>query len=201
MNLNNLDTALNYDCWLWFPRGSHFSWELPNTSRSISSLQTIWSCHSRKLYPKEKEKLLRMAAQLIWRAKTTLSSVKLRWLTTLCSARTGLIFTRHQEGTQQGGWTKTAKQKWVFDTMCRHAGFWLGELAGQVSRGSEAREALGGESCSVHFRCMFCIFSLSVLLLLLFASFAVLFNCPYPDPRDFAFFFPFSSPSQWGKGR
>ena len=35
----------------------------------------------------------------------------------------------------------------------------------------------------------FCIFFLSVLLLLLFASFAVLLNCPYPDPGAL----PFSS--------
>ena len=38
--------------------------------------------------------------------------------------------------------------------------------------------------------CCFCIF-LSVLLLLLFSSFAVLLDCPYPDPRVL----PFSSNS------
>jgi len=44
------------------------------------------------------------------------------------------------------------------------------------------------------FRYLFYIFFLSVLLLLLFVSFTVLLNCPYFDPRVFAFFFPFSSP-------
>jgi len=45
----------------------------------------------------------------------------------------------------------------------------------------------------MHFAVLFCIFSLSVLLLLLFFSFAVLLNCPYPDPRVFTFFFSFHS--------
>jgi len=36
-----------------------------------------------------------------------------------------------------------------------------------------------------------CTFFLGVLLLLLFTSFAVLVNCPYPDPQVF----PFSSHS------
>jgi len=31
--------------------------------------------------------------------------------------------------------------------------------------------------------------------------FAVLLNCPYPDPPVFAFFFPFSSTPQWGEGQ
>jgi len=35
-------------------------------------------------------------------------------------------------------------------------------------------------------------------LLLLFASFAVLLNCSYPNPPVFAFFFPFSSAPQQG---
>jgi len=45
------------------------------------------------------------------------------------------------------------------------------------------------------------IFSLSVSLLLLFPLFAVLLNCPYPDPPVSASFFPFSSARQWGEGR
>ena len=46
-----------------------------------------------------------------------------------------------------------------------------------------------------------CVFSLSVSLLLLFPLFAVLLNCPYPDPPVSACFFPFSSPPWWGEGR
>jgi len=45
------------------------------------------------------------------------------------------------------------------------------------------------------FHCLFRIFYLPVLLLL-FTSFAVMLNCPYPDSRVFATFFPFSSPPQ-----
>ena len=58
--------------------------------------------------------------------------------------------------------------------------------------------ALGSERVAL---CMplFCVFFLSVLLLLLFALFAVLLNCPYPDPPVL----PFSShsPAQRGGGR
>jgi len=57
-----------------------------------------------------------------------------------------------------------------------------------VSRSSGADGVWGGESCSVHFAVLFCIFSLSVLLLLLFPLFAVLLNCLYPDPRVFCLF-------------
>ena len=46
-------------------------------------------------------------------------------------ARTGLIFTRIQEGTQPGGggWPHLAKQSPVFHTMWCHAGFWWGRMA------------------------------------------------------------------------
>jgi len=37
--------------------------------------------------------------------------------------------------------------------------------------------------------------------LLLFPLFAVLLNCPYPDPPVSASFFPFSSARRWGEGR
>jgi len=36
--------------------------------------------------------------------------------------------------------------------------------------------------------------------LLLFPLFAVLLNCPYPDPPVSACFFPFSSAPRWGEG-
>jgi len=42
---------------------------------------------------------------------------------------------------------------------------------------------------------------LSVSLFFLFPLFAVLLNCPYPDPPVSACFFPFSSAPQWGEGR
>jgi len=46
-----------------------------------------------------------------------------------------------------------------------------------------------------------CVFFLSVSLLFLFPLFAVLLNCPYPEPPVSACFFPFSSTPQWWKGR
>jgi len=98
-----------------------------------------------------------------------------------------------------------AKQNRVFDTMCRHAGFeGEGGRVGPRQGGGwwwlRSTWSIGHRELLCAFHILFGIFSLSVLLLLLFASFAVLSNCPYPDPRVFAFFFPFSSIAQWGKG-
>jgi len=48
---------------------------------------------------------------------------------------------------------------------------------------------------------LFChVFSFSLSLLLLFPLFAVLLNCPYPDPLVFCLFF-FRSPPHPGGGR
>jgi len=46
-----------------------------------------------------------------------------------------------------------------------------------------------------------CVFPLSVSLLFLLPLFAVLLNCPYPDPPVSACFFPFSSTPRQGEGR
>jgi len=46
-----------------------------------------------------------------------------------------------------------------------------------------------------------CVFSSSVPLLFLFPLFAVLLNCPYPDPPVSACFFTFSSAPRWGEER
>ena len=66
----------------------------------------------------------------------------------------------------------------------------VGELAegGRESRLGTAL-GIGWWELRSAFRCLFCVFSLSVLLLL-FTHFAVLLDCPYPDPWVFAFFFP-----------
>jgi len=60
---------------------------------------------------------------------------------------------------------------------------------GEVNHCSRARWAWGGERQLLCVFPCFCTFFLLVLLLLLFASFDVLLNCPYPDPQ----IFPFSS--------
>jgi len=90
-----------------------------------------------------------------------------------------------------------AKQSRVFHTMCHHAGFRWGVAGrGELSRGSGAQrwEWLSG-LCG-----LCCVFSLSVSLLLLFPLFAVLLNCPYPDPPVSACFFPFCSAPWQGEG-
>jgi len=85
--------------------------------------------------------------------------------------------------------------------MCHHAGFrWGGELGGGNSWLGSAAEAVV-ESSSVVQSVLFCVFPLSVLLLFLFPLFAVLLNCPYPDPPDSACFFPFSSAPRRGEGQ
>jgi len=91
-----------------------------------------------------------------------------------------------------------AKQSRVFHTMCRHAGFqWGGVGWRELTRGSGARGGGAGERlCGLCGLC--CIFSSSVSLLFLFA---VLLNCPYPDPPVSASFFPFSSAPRQGEGR
>jgi len=94
-----------------------------------------------------------------------------------------------------------AKQSRVFHTMCRHAGFWWGgRCGGTHSRlGSAWRPSCPGERVCCASLCR--VFSLSVSLLFLFPLFAVLLNCPYPDPPVSASFFSFSSACRRGEGR
>jgi len=76
-----------------------------------------------------------------------------------------------------------------------------GELGGGKAVAAwECMAVAGGESCSLHSAVLFCAFSLSVSLVLLLPWFAVLLNCPYPDPLIFACFFPFSSTPQQEAG-
>jgi len=112
-------------------------------------------------------------------------------------AMTGLIFTRRQKGTQPG-WPNWPK-KMEYSIPCK---VMLGGGAGrrEVKSGSGVRRASDSESCSVHFAVCFVYFLLSVLLLLLFASFAVLLNCPYPDPRVLSIFFHSSPHPSGGSG-
>jgi len=58
-----------------------------------------------------------------------------------------------------------------------------GEMDGRKSvAAQEHAAAVGGESCSLRSAVLCCVFSLSVSLLFLFPLFAVLLNCPYPNP-------------------
>jgi len=86
--------------------------------------------------------------------------------------------------------------------MCHQAGFWWKGAGGRkLSRRSGGHSGgLVGESGSVLLVCfVYSPFSLS--LLLLFPLFAVLLNCPYPDPPVSACFFPFSSAPRQGEGQ
>jgi len=108
-----------------------------------------------------------------------------------------------QGGTQPGGLTQPGQTEPGIP--CHVPSCWVpvgGELRGRNSLTARERvAALGGESGSVDSCCLCRVFSLSVPLLFLFPLFAVLLNCPYPDPQVSACFFPFSSAPQWGEGR
>ena len=123
----------------------------------------------------------------------------IHWIPVLGLARTGLIFTRSQEGTQPDRPTQTGQTEQGIRYHVPPC--WVpggGAGWGEGSYGSGACGAPGGESCSVHFTVLFCIFFLSVLLLLLFISFAVLLNWPYPNPWVFALFSSHSPPHPSG---
>jgi len=72
---------------------------------------------------------------------------------------------------------------------------------GRQLRFWSVRRWAGGESSFERSAVLFCVFSLSAFLLLLFPLFAVLLNCPYPDPPVFACFFLLSSAPQQGEGQ
>ena len=69
--------------------------------------------------------------------------------------------------------------------------------AGSQSRLGSARRRRSGRTALQPV--LFCVFPLSVSLLLLFPLFAVLLNFPYPDPPVSACFFPLSFAPRWGE--
>jgi len=84
--------------------------------------------------------------------------------------------------------------------MCRQAGFWWGGAERrELTRGSGERGGGAGEQLS-GLCGLFCVFCLSVSLLFLFPLFAVLLNCPYPDPPVFCLFLSILLRSLAGRG-
>ena len=118
-------------------------------------------------------------------------------------ARTGLIFTGIQEGAQPGGLTQPqpgqAKPGIPYHVPSCWAPVGGSGAAGISSWLGSARRQSGRERLCSAGLCS--VFPLSVSLLLLFPLFAVLLNCPYPDPPVSACFFPFSSAPRLGEGQ
>jgi len=121
-------------------------------------------------------------------------------------ARTGLIFTGIQEGNPGRGTAGRADPTWPnrarYSIPCAVT---LGSGEGGGAAGTHSRlgsgagpvrenGSVGRAVCVVFspylYRCCSC-----------FPLFAVLLNCPYPDPPVSACFFPFFSPPQRGEGR
>jgi len=122
------------------------------------------------------------------------STTSLGSLCVLGSARTGLIFTRIQEGAQPGGLTQPQPGQTEPGIPYHVPSRWVLEGGGRRGRNSlAAREhaapVLSGRAGL--FCGLFCRdFSLSVSLLLLFPLFAVLLNCLHPDSPVSACFLP-----------
>jgi len=122
----------------------------------------------------------------------------------LGSARTGLIFTGIQEGAQPGGLTPPGQTEpgipyHVPSCWVPVGGSWE---AGTHLRLRSARQRRWRRSGRVALCVLlFCVLPLSVSSLFLFPLFAVLLNCPHPDPPVSACFFPFSSATQQGEGQ
>jgi len=94
-----------------------------------------------------------------------------------------------------------AKQSRVFHTMCRHAGFrWGGSwAAGTHSWLRSTQQWRCGRAALWVVRFVLCF--LLICIVVVAVPFAVLLNCPYPDPLVSACFFPFSSAPRQGEGR
>jgi len=117
----------------------------------------------------------------------------------LGSVRTGLIFTGLQEGAQPGagGWPHLAEQSPVFHTLWRHAGFrWGGRLGENPLAARERAAQVRSERVGLLLSCFLLI---CIVVVPVFPLFAVLLNCPYPDPPVFCLF-SFHSPPHRGGG-
>jgi len=67
--------------------------------------------------------------------------------------------------------------------------------------GSTRRQSGREQLCSAGSVLRFVLCIPLFCIVFLFPLFAVLLNCPYPDPPVSACFFPFSSAPRWGEGR
>jgi len=116
------------------------------------------------------------------------------YIIVLPSARTRLIFTRIQEGNPGRDTAGRADPTWP--NRAGHSipcAVMLGSGGGgQCNRDSLAARERERRSClgeRLSGSCGLCrVFSLCVSLLFLFPLFAVLLNCPYPDPAVFCLF-------------
>ena len=132
--------------------------------------------------------------------RSSFSTERTPLLRVLGLARTGLTFTRSQEGTQLGGLSQTGQTE---QGIWYHAGFRWGswQAGGGFSSGRSGHaghQVVGDAVCILLF--VLCILRTSIVVVTVF------FICcsvklPLSWPTSFAFFFPFSSPPQGGEGQ
>jgi len=120
----------------------------------------------------------------------------------LGSSRTGLIFTGLQEGTEPAGLTQPGQTEQgipyhVLSCWVPVRGSWATGTQSRL-RSSWQRRLRRAALWVLQF--VLCILLIGIVVVL-FPLFAVLLNCPYPDPPVFACFFPFSSTPQRGEGQ
>ena len=119
------------------------------------------------------------------------------------SARTGLIFTGLQEGARGVGADPTWPNRARYSIPCALI---LGS-GGGGQRGGNSLAAWRGTAPVLFGRAAVWVVRFVVVFspylyrcCSCFPLFAVLLNCPYPDPPVSAFFFPFSSTRRRGRG-
>jgi len=116
----------------------------------------------------------------------------------LGSAKTGLIFTRIQEGTQPGELTQPGQTEQGIPYHVPSSWVPVGG-SGEAGNSLAAREdtaAVRSGRAAVWVVPFVLCFPLICIVVVVPVAFAVLLNCPYPDPPVSASFFPFSS-SPW----
>jgi len=114
---------------------------------------------------------------------TVMFTVSSKMVPVLGLARTGLIFTRSQEGTQANGLTQPGQTEQGIRHRVLPCWVLVGELAG--GKFIMARECAGNRGVRIALSML--LFFLYILLMCIVVVtvrflFAVLFNSPYPNP-------------------
>jgi len=126
--------------------------------------------------------------------------VVLHKLPVLGLARTGLIFTRIQEGAQPGGLTQPQPGQTEPGIPYHVPSRWV-PVGESWAAGTHSWAPVRSARTAVWVVRFVLCFLLICIIVVPVPCVAVLLNCPYPDPPVSACFFPFSSAPRRGEGR